>query len=1279
MSPINHQIVGSQFCPEGLMSMVGKTLAHYEITNQLGKGGMGDDYQAKDQRLGRDVAIKVLPEEFAKHTDCVADFQREAKLLTSLNHLSIASIYARSEGLSRSVLSMKYLLRMMLVCFYIAHLSFSCLAQFRIITTYAGPPLPANGTLATTQFIDDVSSVTPDGVGGFYFTSIPQNRVYRVSINGMLSLIAGSGADGFSGDGGSATSARLSGPGGVSVDSAGNLFISDYQNNRIRKVSSSGIITTVAGGGSNVLGDGGPATSARLDRPNGVTVDSAGNIFIADYGHGRIRKVSSSGIITTVAGGGSNAPVDGGTATSIALTYIAGVAVDSANNLYFAENSKDRIYKVSSSGIITTVAGGGTNRLGNGGPATAAQLSDPAGVAVDSAGNLFIADGGYIRKVSTLGIITIVAGGGGPADRLGDGGPATSAELYDPTGVSVDSAGNLFIADNRRIRKVSSSGIITTVAGNGKSSIGFSGDGGPATSARLSSPSNVTVDSEGNLFIVDRDNQRIRKVSPLGIITTVAGDGSISCELLGCHGNYGGDGGSATAAKLNDPGGVAIDSAGNLFIADFGNRRVRKVSPSGIISTVAGGGTNELGDGGPATSATLNSPAGVAIDSAGNLFIADFNDRRIRKVSSSGIITTIAGGGSASNRLGDDGPATSAQLGGPSGVAVDSAGNLFIADELGNRIRKVSTLGIITTVAGNGSSGYSGDGGPATSARLSLPSDVAVDSAGNLFIADSFNNRIRKVSSSGIIATVAGDGSFGYSGDGGLAISAQLDDPFGVAVDSTGNLYVADTNNSRIRKVTKPNVSIPLALNAGGAGQSSTLGGNPDTQPGYATVSVSSGAAPYGTAVFSLKQNGVTVTEAGVPASPPTTSARIFIDYRTGVAAVPGRMDAGRIDINTGIALVNNGSATANVTYTLRELNGVTVNVGHGTMTAGKHFAKFIDQLKDIAPDFNLPSNFQIGSLEINSTQPLSVLALRGTTNQRNEFLITTTPVADLTRTLGNSSIYFPQFVDGGGYTTSLILLNTSNAREMGKLEIRDKDGNPLSVNQVGGTRDSSFNYSIEPGGLFRFQTDGFPADTKAGWLRLTPDAGTSTPVGSGVFGYNPNDVLVSEAGIPAASATTHARVYADLSKNHNTGLAIANISNTGSNITINAYQKDGVTAAGASKPAVPLPANGYTAGFANGFVTGLPAGFTGVLDISSPVPFAALTLRSLDNERGNFLMTTFPVADANRAAPSPIVFPQVADGGGYVTEFILISGGEGSSMALEYYDENGMPTDFGE
>jgi hypothetical protein len=451
------------------------------------------------------------------------------------------------------------------------------------------------------------------------------------------------------------------------------------------------------------------------------------------------------------------------------------------------------------------------------------------------------------------------------------------------------------------------------------------------------------------------------------------------------------------------------------------------------------------------------------------------------------------------------------------------------------------------------------------------------------------------------------------------------------------------------------------------------VGSNEVTQAGHAKVAVESGAAPYGTAVFSFKQNGVTVSETGVPASPPTTRARLFIDYRSGV---PGHGVAGTVDVDTGIAIVNCGSEAANITYTLRNMKGTRIAGGRGTLAAGAHFAKFIDQMKEVASGFNLPPDFPtstgFGSLEISSDQPVSVVALREALNQRHDPLVTTTPIADLSQPLAAEPTYFPQFVDGGGYTTALVLLNTSNIVETGTLQIFDDSGAPLAVNQVGGTTDSSFKYSIPVGGVFRFQTDGFPASARAGWVLLTPDAPTSTPVGAGIFSYGSGGILVSESGIPAAASTTHARVYVDLSGGHDTGLAIANPASTSASVTIKAYRTDGVTATGTSQGPLQLPGNGHSAKFATELIAGLPAGFTGVLDIASATPFAALTLRSLNNERNDFLMTKFPIADTDRAAPSPVVFPQIADGGGFVTEFILLNAGGASKTTLSFFDNEG-------
>ena len=311
------------------------------------------------------------------------------------------------------------------------------------------------------------------------------------------------------------------------------------------------------------------------------------------------------------------------------------------------------------------------------------------------------------------------------------------------------------------------------------------------------------MDAAGNLLIADPSDQRIRRVdAATGLITTVAGAGTLG---------FSGDGGPATSASLNMPRGVGVDTSGNLFIADTDNHRIRRVDgATGVITTVAGNGTRGFsGDGGPATSSALNAPEGVVVDAFSNLFIADRGNGRIRRVDGvTGVITTVAGDGTID--FGDGGPATSTGLH-PFGVAVDAAGNLFIADRSHHRVRRVDgATGVITTVAGDGTAGFSGDGGPATSTSLSSPRRVVVDTLGNLFIADTNSHRIRRVDgATGVITTAAGDGTGGFSGDEGPATSTSLNAPFGLAIDAPGNLFVADTENNRIRRVDGATGSLP--------------------------------------------------------------------------------------------------------------------------------------------------------------------------------------------------------------------------------------------------------------------------------------------------------------------------------------------------------------------------------------------------------------------------------------------------------------------------------------
>jgi trimeric autotransporter adhesin len=589
------------------------------------------------------------------------------------------------------------------------------------------------------------------------------------------------------------------------------------------------VVKTVAGDAGKVrLMDGGLATSATLCEPNGVAVDASGNIYIADTWNGRIRMVTkTTGIITTVAGTGmSGYSGDGGLATSATMRYLRGIAVDASGDIYIADSGSNRIRLVTkTTGIITTVAGNGTRGYsGDGSLATSATLTNPYGVAVDASGNIYIADtyNGRIRLVTkTTGIITTVAGNG-TRGYSGDGGLATSSTLTNPYGVAVDASGNIYIADSgsNRIRLVTkTTGIITTVAGDG--TYGYSGDGGLATSATMRYLRGIAVDASGNIYIADSGSNRIRMVTKTtGVITTVAGDGTYG---------YSGDGGLATSATMRHPFGVAVDASGNIFFADNFNHRIRLATKiTGVITTVAGDDASGYsGDGGLATSATLTNPYGVAVDASGNIYIADSYNHRIRLVTkTTGIITTAAGDGTR-GYSGDGGLATSATLTYPYGVSVDASGNIYIAES--HRIRLVTKItGIITTVAGDDASGYSGDGGLATSATLNSPYGVAVDASGNIYIADSVSNRIRLVTkTTGIITTAAGDGTRGYSGDGGEARLSSITYPTGIAIDASGSIYVTDRDNHRLRVLLLADVSTASPTNSPTVAPSPTLSPTP--------------------------------------------------------------------------------------------------------------------------------------------------------------------------------------------------------------------------------------------------------------------------------------------------------------------------------------------------------------------------------------------------------------------------------------------------------------------
>jgi len=630
------------------------------------------------------------------------------------------------------------------------------------------------------------------------------------SIKYNATLIAGGSPPG-AGVNGSALNIPLEGPTGVTFGSDGTLYFAEFQGGRVRKVDASGNMTTIAGGGTKLLsGEKGHALDSVLMGPATILFDGRGNLFIAEQLGNRIRKVNKKGTITTIAGNGDIGPVrDCVAATQSAVFGPNGLAFDSHGNLFVSEFMGNRIRKISPDGIITTVAGTGkAGSDGDGGPALSASLNAPTGLAIDADGNVFVAEiiGYKVRKIDTAGNISTVID-----------------NMNGPTGLAFDQAGSLWIAEHfaMNLRKLDKSGQMSIVQQrldayslafdrNGAlhasqemvgvisrvdSAQGLSGQGatapgvtleagtpqtpattGVANQTALKMPAGVARDSQGNTYIAEVMGNRIRRVDAQGMMTTVAGTG---------RRGFSGDGGPAVNADLDGPGSLGFDDQGNMYIVEIIGNRVRKVDPNGTIQTIAGtGDTGFAGDGGPALNAKFNHLHWGAFDKrTGLIYLVDTLNYRIRQIDRQGIITTIGGSGRAVSS-GDGGLLKDASFARPEQLAIDSAGNWYITDSAANMIKKVDTRGIVSTFAGTGKKGYTGEGKPANKARLFGPTGIAVGSEGTVYFTDIFNDALRRVDPQGNIWYVAGNPPAGESYD----LSSQpvkFVAPWGLAINST--------------------------------------------------------------------------------------------------------------------------------------------------------------------------------------------------------------------------------------------------------------------------------------------------------------------------------------------------------------------------------------------------------------------------------------------------------------------------------------------------------------
>ena len=654
----------------------------------------------------------------------------------------------------------------------------------QVYTASSDPSAPITvSTLAITgEALVAPWHITSDSAGNFYVCEdggatrghtikklVPNGSSYR-SI-----LIAGvQNSNGFV-DGPGAT-AKFSGPRGIAVDSAGNIYVADNLNRIIRRIDTTGTVTTLAGGGTGGASDG-VGKAAIFQGPSDIVIDSKQlNLYVAD--RTAIRKIGiSNGAVSTVASG---------------FSRVFSISIDSLDNLYFSDFDSFKVNMISPSGVSTTIAGTGTTGSTDG-RGLSASFSNILGIANDSNGNIYVIDTGNSKiRLLTRGTFNVTTlAGTGTAGATVDGASNT-AVFNKPSGACVDSGGNVYVADtnNNCIRviknvnltapKDTKDNVLTTVAGNG--TLGFTDATGKA--AQFKSPTGVCIDPTGIVYVADFMNHSIRRITPAGVVTTFAGNGTNASSIDG----------TGKAATFNGPYGIFMDPVGNLFVAENSAHKIRRITPAGVVTTFAGSGAQGAADG-QGTAAQFRHPTGMCMDSTGNLYVVDNANNKIRRITPTGLVTTFAGSGVAGSA---DGTGVAATFNAPFGICIDSTGNFYVTNAAGNTIRKITPAGVVTTIAGSGAVGPLDGLGRA--AAFGFPQGICIDRTGNIYFTANGNNMIFRMTPEGNVRRIAGSGQASTL-DGPARLGGFLK-PNGIGIDSIGNLYIADTDNHMIRLIT---------------------------------------------------------------------------------------------------------------------------------------------------------------------------------------------------------------------------------------------------------------------------------------------------------------------------------------------------------------------------------------------------------------------------------------------------------------------------------------------